>query len=76
MEKQGIRDGLKKVWRFIEVNPDHRIDEYICVQELSGYLETGKDFRPATPPLETRVVRMRMTEDGSMKNCHERKPQA
>lgn len=83
MEKPQIRDGQKKLWKFIDVKPDHREDEYICIQELTGIqvepLNDGDTGwrKPARP--ETRVIRCRMTDDGTMKNVHEKrapKPEA
>ena len=66
----------KKVWRFLDVKPDHEAGTYVCLQELEGDWGTpnegGHDeegWRDADLPAVRRVVFMRRSDkDGSLKN--------
>lgn len=79
MAEHGFRGNQKKVWRFLSVTPDHEPGYYICIQELDGHWEepnyaqygpNDNGWRDAEEPVATRVVRMEMLADGSMKNAH------
>lgn len=76
-ETRTARNDTKKVWRYISVTPDHVPGQYVCIQELDGDWGTpnvdghdGEGWRDAEKPVATRVIVVRMDEDGALRNVN------